>query len=95
LANGTNGFTYAGDGTSGIYIWGADLRVANTGVNLPPYQRVNTATDYDTAGFPHYLRFDGVDDFLQTSSINFTSTDKMTVFAGVRKLSDAAASALV
>jgi hypothetical protein len=60
-----------------------------------PYQRVNTATDYDTAGFPHYLRFDGVDDFLQTNAINFTSTDKMTVFAGVRKLSDAAFGLLV
>ena len=52
------------------------------------YQRVNTATDYDTAGFPMYLRFDGVDDGLRTNAINFTSTDKMTVFAGVRKLSD-------
>lgn len=72
----------------GIYIWGADLRPTNTGVNLPPYQRVNTATDYDTAGFPHYLRFDGIDDFLVTNSINFTGTDKMTVAAGVRKLSD-------
>jgi hypothetical protein len=59
------------------------------------YQRVNTATDYDTAGFPHYLRFDGVDDGLQTNAINFTSTDKMTVFAGVRKLSDAAPGMLV
>jgi hypothetical protein len=28
---------------------------------------------------------------MSTSSINFTSTDKMNVFAGVRKLSDAAA----
>ena len=36
------------------------------------------------------LAFDGVDDWLSTASINFTSTDKMTVFAGVRKLSDAA-----
>jgi hypothetical protein len=68
----------------------ADLRVANDGVGLPAYQRVNTSTDYDTTGFPMYLRFDGVDDSLSTSSINFTSTDKMTVFAGVRKLSDAA-----
>jgi hypothetical protein len=42
----------------------ADLRVVNDGINLPVYQRVNTATDYDTAGFPAYLRFDGVDDFL-------------------------------
>lgn len=86
---------YTGDGTSGIYIWGADLRVANDGANLPPYQRVNTATDYDTAGFPHYLKFDGIDDSLSTNSIDFTATDKMTVCAGVRKLSDAAQGILV
>lgn len=47
----------------------ADLRVANDGANLPPYQRVNTATDYDTAGFQHYLCFDGVDDRLVTAGI--------------------------
>ena len=40
----------------------------------------------------YYLAFDGVDDFLQTNSINFTSTDKVSLFAGVRKLSDAARS---
>ena len=34
----------------------------------------------------YYLFFDGVDDSLSTGSIDFTSTDKMTVFAGVRKL---------
>jgi hypothetical protein len=34
-----------------------------------------------------YLFFDGADS-MATPSINFTSTDKMTVFAGVRKLSD-------
>lgn len=37
----------------------------------------------------YYLEFDGVDDFLVTPSIDFTGTDKMTVWAGVRKLSDA------
>jgi hypothetical protein len=37
-----------------------------------------------------YLRFDGLDDFMQTPSIDFTGTDKLSVFAGVRKLSDAA-----
>lgn len=37
-----------------------------------------------------YLEFDGVDDFLVTAAINFTATDKMSVFAGFRKLSDAA-----
>jgi hypothetical protein len=35
-----------------------------------------------------YLKFDGVDDGLQTNSIDFSGTDKMSVFAGVRKLSD-------
>lgn len=37
----------------------------------------------------YVLRFDGVDDFMETPSIDFTSTDKMTVLAGVYKASDA------
>lgn len=36
----------------------------------------------------YYLSFDGVDDAMQTGNIDFTSTDKMTVWAGVTKLSD-------
>jgi hypothetical protein len=35
------------------------------------------------------LTFDGVDDSLATASVDFSATDKMTVMAGVRKLSDA------
>ena len=66
----------------------ADFRPANDGVGLPPYQRVNTATDYDTVGFPLYLRFNGSTQFLQTNPIDFSSTDKVFVSAGVRKLSD-------
>lgn len=80
---------YTGDGTSGIYIWGADLRVTNDALNQPAYQRVNTATDYDTVGFKPYLAFNGVNQWLQTNSIDFTYGDKMFVSAGVRKLSDA------
>lgn len=38
----------------------------------------------------YYLLFDGIDDALYTSSIDFTATGKMTVAAGVRKLIDAA-----
>ena len=83
-------YSYTGDGTSGIYIWGADLRVTNDGVGLPAYQRVAAATDYDTSGFPLYLKFDGVDDSLATGSIDPGAVDKAQVFAGVRKLSDAA-----
>ena len=87
--------TYAGNNTSGIYLWGADLRITNVGVNLPAYQRVAAATDYDTSNFPLYLKFDGVDDSLATGTIDFSATDKMSVFAGVRKLSDAAGGEIV
>jgi hypothetical protein len=45
--------------------------------------------------FRPYLAFDGLDDSLSTSAINFTSTDKMTVFAGVTKSSDAASGTVV
>jgi len=74
--------------TSGdeVEAFGADLRVANDGVGLPVYQRVNTATDYDPVGFPMYLRFDGADDSLSTAAIDFSATDEMSVFAGLRKL---------
>jgi hypothetical protein len=87
ILDGSGNSSYTGTGTSGIYIWGADLRVAND-TALPVYQRVDTSTSYDTTGFPMYLRFDGSDDGMATASINFTSTDAMSVFAGVRKLND-------
>lgn len=43
----------------------------------------------------YYLAFDGVDDFLRTNNIDFTATDKVSLFAGVRKLSDVAIGILV
>jgi hypothetical protein len=77
--------------TTGTVTFGkVQARSVNDGVGLPVYQRVTTATDYDTVNFPPYLRFDGSNDYMLTNSIDFTATDKMTVFAGVRKLSDAA-----
>jgi hypothetical protein len=87
--------TYTGTGIASLYIWGADLRVTNDGVGIPAYQRVAAATDYDTSGFPLYLAFDGVDDSLATASVDFSATNKMSVFAGLRKLSDAAVGSVV
>jgi hypothetical protein len=84
-ANGSQ--TATANGTDGLFVWGADLRVANDGVGLPVYQRVNTTTDYDTTGFPLYLRFDGTDDSMATGTIT-PGTDKVQAFSGVRKLSD-------
>lgn len=43
----------------------------------------------------YYLDFDGTDDFFVTNNIDFSLTDKVTLFAGVRKLSDAATGILV
>lgn len=67
-----------------------DVRVTNDGVGLPPYQRVVDPNTYDTVFFPPYLRFDGVDDGLRTSDINFSGVTALFVAAAARKLSDAA-----
>lgn len=58
-----------------------------------PYQRVTIAEDVTEAGVPtcHYLRYDGSNSCMSTAAINFTGTNKMSVFAGVQKLSDATA----
>ena len=67
ITNNTND-NYVGDGTSSILIKQIDFRLA-TDAHLP-YQRVNTATDYDAAPdkFPAYRRADGVDDSLASST---------------------------
>ena len=67
------------------------------GLILDKSGRGNHATQ-TTAGFKpllhsenglNYLAFDGADDFLVTGNIDFSSSDKIAVAAGVRKLSDA------
>jgi hypothetical protein len=80
--------TYLGDGTSGLFIWGAQLEFNST---ASAYQRVTSTFDVTEAGQPdnYYLSFDGVDDSMVTPTIT-PGVDKVQVFAGVRKLSDAA-----
>jgi hypothetical protein len=81
--------TYSGTGSGTIELRNASLVPANQ-ASLP-YQRVDTSTVYDSDAtkFPPYLKFDGVDDWMVTPTIT-PGTDKVQVFAGVRKLSDAA-----
>ena len=90
--SGSYFFTWTPDGTSGVYVWGAQLlTAADVTATGNAYQRIAAATVYDTAPiFRPYLAFDGVDDSLATAAINFTATDKMTVFAGLTKSSGAA-----
>lgn len=40
----------------------------------------------------NYLEFDGTDDSLQTSDIDFTATDKVSLFAGIGRVSSAVSS---
>jgi hypothetical protein len=72
-----------------VLVWGAQCEYGSTAT---PYQRVTTLYDVTEAGVPScsYLFFDGGSDSMATGSIDFTATDKMTVWAGVRKNSDAA-----
>ena len=70
---------YAGNGTSGLYVWGGDLR---TGSSAGTYQRIAAATDYATAGFLPYLAGDGTDDQMASPAVDFTGTDKLTAVFG-------------
>jgi hypothetical protein len=62
------------------------------GSTATAYQRVGNNFDVTEAGVPElqYLAFDGSDDGMVTGNINPGTIDKAQVFAGVRKLSDAA-----
>lgn len=88
LSNTTSaGPGWAVSGTTTAYIWGAQLEVGSTAT---AYQRVGSQYDVTESGVTslHYLSFDGTDDFMVTSTIT-PNTDKVQVFAGVRKLTDA------
>ena len=83
------GIGAAGNESGSMRISGFDVRLT-ADAYLPSYQRVTSATDYDTAGFPTYLEYDGSDDSLYTGgNLDLSGTDKVTVFAGVTKLGTA------
>jgi hypothetical protein len=88
-ASASRAQAFQGDGTSGIFIWGAQLLSANDVTTTGnAYQRVAAATSYDTSSpvWRPYLAFDGSNDSMLTGSIDFTGTDKMTVWVGLTKL---------
>ena len=85
---GVRVISYPGNTASRFYVWGAQLELGSTATD---YQRVVTALEVTEAGKPSlpYILFDGADDGYVTPTIT-PGTDKAQVFAGVRKLSDAA-----
>jgi hypothetical protein len=88
LANADGSSTITGG--SSLFIWGAQLE---TGSSATAYQKVGLTSDVTESGKRDCwgLLFDGSDDSLQTASVDFSATDKMTVMTGVRKLIDSAA----
>ena len=93
LSTGNNVEVYTSTGGNGIYVWGAQLE---TGSTATAYQKVVSQYEVTEAGVPSLscLNFDGVDDFMLTGTIT-PGTDKVQVFAGVRKLSDATSAKIV
>ena len=77
---GTQGTSDSAD----ILVWHPQL---NIGTTLLPYQRVNTATDYDTVGFKKYLKFDGVDDYLNLPYLGLYANGSAAIVAARDALS--------
>jgi hypothetical protein len=86
------------DGTTAVAVGDPVGYIADKSGNGKHATQANAASRpvlRQTAGGLYYLEFDGTDDFLATAAIDFSATDKMSVFAGVRKLSDAAFGSVV
>lgn len=78
LLDDSGNFSYQGDGVSGVYIWHPQLE---EGAGPTAYQKVVSDLDVTEAGVRDawYLQGDGVDDFMQTSAIDMTSTQRMSM----------------
>ena len=80
--------TFGTSDSADILIWHPDLRLGTT---PGPYQRVNTVTDYDTDEryFPKYLRFDGVDDYLNLPYMGLYGGGAASIIAARNAVSQA------
>jgi hypothetical protein len=74
--------------TFDVLVWHPQLEAGSTHT---AYQRVTTAFDVTEAGQRdcYGVRFDGTDDWYERA-INFSGTDKVTLFVAMRRRSDAA-----
>jgi len=76
----SDGTTANGTITGSCVAWGIQVE---PGTVATRYQRVNTASDYDTVGFPQYQVFDGLDDGMATGAITLSAD--MDCFIAVRR----------
>jgi hypothetical protein len=74
--------------TMDLLVWGADLRLSADAIpSIPAYQRVTSASDYDEAGFPAYLRRQ-TDDWMRATAVNPAGATKALVMTAVQKMTD-------
>jgi hypothetical protein len=87
-ASGNDSDSFTGSTSLGIQYRLAQFETGSTATN---YQRVVTSADITEAGVRDVYAslYDGGDDALTVSGFDLSDTDKVTVIAGVRKLSDA------
>lgn len=92
IADASGNVSYTGTG-AGFFIWGAQLELGSTAT---AYQKVVSQYEVTEAGVQSvsYLGFDGVDDGMVTNTIT-PAIDKVQVFTGARKLTDAASGMMV
>lgn len=75
--------------STGIRFHSPDLRlIVDASDSLPTYQRSASASDYETIGFPHYAKFNGLSTFLESAAVDFTGTDEVTACVGAMLLSE-------
>jgi hypothetical protein len=67
-----------------VTVHGIDCRLADYPASWPQYQRVTSASDYDTAGFPARLVMDGVDDRWVTGALSLGATLELTCIAAAQ-----------
>lgn len=74
-------YSYAGDGQSAYNVRKVDIRIPQGAATYPLYQTVNTATDYATAGFPSFLKFDGTNSYMRVTTLALPLVERMTMGA--------------
>ena len=80
LMTATGAESYTGDGTSGIYIWGAQLETGSTASDYTP---TTTAAASNPDAGRYWWGFDGSNDYLQLGSVPFQQSDDHLVVAVV------------
>ena len=75
-----------------ILIWHPQYDIGTTPL---PYQRINTATDYDSVGFPKYIKAEGVDDHFVLPYLGLYNNASCSIIASHSSSSQAANGVIV